>query len=170
MRGVKAFAAIGNHQARRSHIGRQILPAHGNGILDADGVVEIDHGIDGGQDAIAQHPLAQCLGRAGRAGRLGAKPLEYLIPGGQMFKGPGGLVGAKGRTCPGQGPLPHQSVNHGGGFHHDAEGTKARRQPGYLGVDTGDHREHSALLVKVHQDGGAERARAFPSFPPPTNG
>lgn len=23
-----------------------------------------------------------------------------------MFKGPGSLVGAKGRTCPGQGPLP----------------------------------------------------------------
>ena len=165
--GVKAFAAIGNHQTRRSHIGRQILPAHGNGILDADDVVEIDHGIDGGQDAIAQHPLAQCLGRAGRAGRLGAKPLEHLIPGGQMFKGPGASSVPRAAHARARARSPPECQSRGG-FHHDAEGTK----PGANLAISGSIRGSSGTFSTPGQGSsrrGGGTGTGVPLFPsPPT--
>ncbi|MNZ30910.1 hypothetical protein D3C78_481980 [compost metagenome] len=143
LHGVKQLGAIGNDQPGRPLISGEILPTDGDGVFDADGVVEIDDGIDAGQAALPLHPLEQRLGRAGGPLGLGTEAFEHLPPGGQMILCPGctarrnGLAGPRQRLC------ADVAIDHGGPVDLDAQGPESRGQPGHPGINLWCHEWHS---------------------------
>ena len=156
LHGIEQLAAIGHHQSRQPLIGEQVFAPHRNGVADADGVVEIDHGIDGRQVAIAGDPLSQSLGGTGSPLRLGAELSEQIAPGGEMRLCPRHIGGQHGAAGLIKGSRPHVRVDHGGGLHRDAQSAKAGSQLADFGGDMGGDQGHSDSI----NEKGREKAAA----------
>ena len=157
LHGVKQLGAIGDDEARRPLIGGKILATDRDGVFDADGVVEIDHGVDAGQASLPQHPLAQRLCRTGGARWFGPEALEHLVPGGQMRLRPGGPARRHGLAGPGQRLRADPAIDDGGPFDPDAQGPKSRGQGDHPGVNLWCHEGHGRSLWVNRGDGGGEQ-------------
>ncbi len=81
LHGVEVLRSVGNHKPRHSNVGGKVFAADGNGVFNADRVVQVDYRVDAWNAAVAHRSFSQGISRTGRPLRLGSEPPEHLRPG-----------------------------------------------------------------------------------------